>query len=76
MYIDLELSLEVIDFLIHNNRENLCWLMNHVSLERQDEWRDRKFKEISEKLDSLAIERGVILGEMEKINDTNSSASN
>lgn len=75
-YIDLQLSLEVINFLIQNNRENLCWLMNHVSLERKDEWRDRIFKEISDKLNALVIEREVILGEMEKINDTDSSTSN
>lgn len=65
-YIDLETSLELIDFLIQAGRENLCWLMSHVSLDREDSWRDRKFNEIQTELNNLVIQREVLLAEKGK----------
>lgn len=60
-YIDTNLSLELIDYLILVNRENLCWLMNYVTIKREDAWRDQKFQEIKDKITELVLERETIL---------------
>lgn len=65
-YVNLELSLELISYLIQSNQENLCWLMNHVDLERTDTWRDKQFAFIKSTLDDLIIKRNIILDLMEQ----------
>ena len=67
-YIDIELSLEVVNLLIKVNRENLCWLMHHVSCEREDAWRDKKFHEIQDKIVNLIMEREMLLESLNKNN--------
>lgn len=68
-YIDINLSLQANSLLIEAYRETLCWLMHHVSLEREDSWRDRKFNEIQDKLNYLTMERGVLLEALNNKND-------
>lgn len=68
-YIDINLSLEVINLLIQVNRENLCWLMRNVSCERSDTWRDQKFNEIQEKITHLVMEREMLLQSLNNNND-------
>ena len=66
-YVDTELWLDTLDYMIWSARQNLCWLMEHVSVEREDEWRDRKFNEIRTQVDAMVAERGELLKEMGRV---------
>lgn len=68
-YVDLELSLEANKYLLLANRENLCWLMNKVSCDREDSWRDQKFKEIQDKINYYVMEREVLLESLNTSHD-------
>lgn len=59
--VNIDLWLHALDYSIMARRENMCWLMHHVTCERTDEWRDRKFKELQAEIDSLVAEREVAL---------------
>ena len=63
-YVDYALWLDTLDYMIVSARQNLCWLMEHVSVEREDEWRDRKFNEIKSQIDAMVAERGELIKEM------------
>jgi len=66
-YVDYALWLDTLDYMIVSARQNLCWLMEHVSVEREDEWRDRKFNEMRTQVDAMIAERGELLKEMERV---------
>lgn len=66
-FIDYELWLDTLNYLIMSARQNLCWLMQHVSVEREDVWRDRKFDEIRTQIDAMIAERGELLREMGRV---------
>ena len=59
--VDVELWLKAVEYSIRARRENLCWLMQHVTVDRTDEWRDRKFRELQAEIDSLVAEREIAL---------------
>lgn len=65
--IDTELWLDALNYMITSARQNLCWLMEHVTVDRADEWRDRKFDEISAKIDTMVAERGECLRESVRV---------
>ena len=64
---DVELWLDALNYMITSARQNLCWLMEHVAVDRADEWRDRKFNEIRMQIDAMVAERGELLKEMERV---------
>ena len=64
---DVELWLDALNYMIVSARQNLCWLMEHVTIDRDDEWRDRKFNEIKSQIDAMVAERGELLKEMGRI---------
>jgi len=66
-YVDVELWLDALNYMIVSARQNLCWLMEHVTIDRDDEWRDRKFNEIKSQIDAMVAERGELLKEMGRI---------
>ena len=59
--IDIDLWLHALEYSIKARRENLCWLMHNVTVDRSDEWRDRKFREIQADIDALVAEREMAL---------------
>ena len=63
-YVDVELWLDALNYMIVSARQNLCWLMEHVTVDREDEWRDRKFNEIKSQIDAMVAERGELLKEV------------
>ena len=67
-YVDVELWLDALNYMIVSARQNLCWLMEHVTIDRDDEWRDRKFNEIKSQIDAMVAERGELLKEMGRVN--------
>ena len=66
-YVDVELWLDALNYMIMSARQNLCWLMEHVTIDRDDEWRDRKFNEIKSQIDAMVAERGELLKEMGRV---------
>ena len=66
-YVDVELWLDALNYMIVSARQNLCWLMEHVAVDRADEWRDRKFNEIKSQIDAMVAERGELLKEMGRV---------
>ena len=64
---DVELWLDALNYMIVSARQNLCWLMEHVTIDRDDEWRDRKFNEIRTQIDAMIAERGELLKEMGRV---------
>jgi len=62
--VDVELWLDALNYMIVSARQNLCWLMEHVTIDRDDEWRDRKFNEIKSQIDAMVAERGELIKEM------------
>ena len=67
-YADLELWLESLNYMIMSARGNLKWLMENVTIEREDSWRDAKFNEIRTQIDMWVAEREICLSEMSKSN--------
>jgi len=67
-YVDTELWLDALNYMIVSARQNLCWLMEHVSVDREDGWRDRKFNEIQTQIAAMVAERGELLKEMGRVN--------
>lgn len=66
-YVDVELWLDTLNYMIVSSRQNLCWLMEHVAVNREDEWRDRKFNEIKSQIDAMVAERGELLKETGRV---------
>lgn len=66
-YVDVELWLDALNYMITSARQNLCWLMEHVTVDREDEWRDQKFNEIKSQIDAMVAERGELLKEMGRV---------
>ena len=65
-YIDIDLWLDTLNYLIMSAKQNLCWLMEHVTIDRSDEWRDHKFNEIRFQIDSWVAEREECIKQMGK----------
>ena len=62
--IDFELWLDTLDYMILSSRQNMRWLMQNVTVERDDNWRDRKFDEMQTQIATMVAEREVCLKEM------------
>jgi hypothetical protein len=65
--IDTELWLDALNYMIISARQNLCWIMERVTVDRDDEWRDRKFNEIKCQIDAMVAERGELVKEMGRV---------
>ena len=55
-YIEYDTYIDTLNFLINGRRQNLCWLMTHCSLDRDDEWRDKQFTKIQSDIDAWMAE--------------------
>lgn len=64
--IDIDLWMDTLNYLIISGKQNLCWLMEHVNIDRTDEWRDRKFNEIRSQIDAWVAEREECIKQMGK----------
>ena len=62
--VDVELWLDTLNYMISSARQNLCWIMERVTVDREDAWRDQKFNEIRAQIDAMVAERGELLREM------------
>ena len=67
-YVDVELWLDTLNYMVVSARQNLCWIMDHVTIDRDDEWRDHKFNEIKSQIDAMVAERGELVKEMGRVN--------
>lgn len=56
---------DTLTFLINGRRQNLCWLMSHCSVDREDAWRDSKFKSIINEIDAWNAELSMVVREAE-----------
>ena len=65
---DVDLQLDGLNYLIMSSRQNLCWLMEHVTIDREDAWRDKKFNEIRCQIDLWVAEKEEIIREMGQLN--------
>jgi len=54
--LNTDVYFSALNFLISGRRQNLCWLMSHCNVERQDSWRDAQFAKIQAELDALVTE--------------------
>lgn len=55
-YIEYDTYIETLNYLINGRRQNLCWLMTHCSLDREDAWRDNQLDKIQRDIDTWTAE--------------------
>jgi hypothetical protein len=68
-YTNFDIYIETLNFLIAGRRQNLCWIMSHCSIDRQDAWRDVQFDKIKKEIDLYAAELAMALNERGGMND-------
>ena len=62
--IDKDIYITALDYSIKARRDNLRWLMCSVTIDREDEWRDKQFAKLESELDALIAERELALQEI------------
>lgn len=62
--IDKDIYISALDYSIKARRDNLRWLMSGVTIDREDEWRDRQFAKLESEIDALVAERELAMLEI------------
>ena len=62
--IDKDIYISALDYSIKARRDNLRWLMCSVTVDREDEWRDRQFVKLEAEIDALVAERDLAMLEI------------
>ena len=62
--VDKDLYIAALDYSIKARRDNLRWLMNSVTINRSDEWRDKQFTKLEAELDALVAEHELAMQEI------------
>ena len=62
--IDKDIYISALDYSIKARRDNLRWLMCSVTVDREDEWRDRQFVKLEAEIDALVAERELAMLEI------------
>ena len=62
--IDKDIYIFALDYSIKARRDNLRWLMCSVTVDREDEWRDRQFVKLEAEIDALVAERELAMLEI------------